>query len=91
MEPRPDFVTKYGIFIARALLVDPLFSSIPLRVMNPSDEYLTLHTDSLVANLEMVEIPTKSEHNTQHVSSNEIIRPSVNTSKSFGKSLTNSK
>ena len=74
VEPRPDFVTKNGIFIARAL-VDPLFSSIPLRVMNLADEDLTLHTDSLVANLEMVEIPTKSEHNTQHVSSMKLSDP----------------
>ena len=53
IEPNFDFVQKYGVFVANALQ-EPNMGNIPLRVLNPSNDSLTLHQNCSIAILEEV-------------------------------------
>lgn len=54
MEPNMDFVSKYGILVAKALLELDRNYVIPMRVLNPSNDSLTLHENCSIAVLEKI-------------------------------------
>ena len=53
VEPNPEFVGKYEIFIAREL-VNPCRGDLPIRLMNISDDEIKIHKNSIVAHMEEV-------------------------------------
>ena len=66
VEPNPQFVGKYEIFVAREL-VDPLQGDVPIRFMNVSDSDIKIYKNSIVANMEEVETLNVETHDVNSI------------------------
>ncbi|KAK6181451.1 hypothetical protein SNE40_009297 [Patella caerulea] len=53
IEPRENFISKYGLMVAK-VLVDPFRGSVPVRIMNLSDKPCTLYSHTVVGNFDEV-------------------------------------
>ena len=65
IDPNLDFMAKHEVLVAK-VLINPTMLDIPLRILNPSKDPLTLHKDCHIADLEPVIMHSNSGH---HVSS----------------------